>query len=622
MALTQADRLIRIFTPLGDDVLVVRSFEGSEEISALYEYRVLCASENPSIAAKSIVGQRVTLAIYLSDGKTDRYIDGFVAKFSKQPRRAPHRVYYEYELRVVPWLWFLNRTTDCRIFQQKSVPDVIQKIFDDLGFKDYSLKLQGSHQPWDYCVQYRETAFNFISHLMEKEGIYYFFKHEKGKHTLILGDYRGVHQNCDFKSTVKVHIDTTYTRDEDMIDSWERHYSYRSGKWAQQDYNFETPSTSLMANEKSILEIQNSYEFYDYPGEYDNRGDGSALTKLRMEEEEAPYDTATGDSDCRFFTPGYKFELQEHEQADQNSTYVLLSVTHRAQQGALFGGESNEVADYSNSFTCFPASVQYRSPRNTPLAIVHGTQTALVVGPAGEEIFTDKYGRVKVQFYWDREGKKDDKSSCWIRVSQPWAGKAWGAMWIPRIGQEVVVDFEEGDPNRPLIVGRVYNAEQTVPYTLPANSTQSGFKSNSSKGGGGFNELRFEDKKGNEEWHEQAEKDMTILVKHDRTEHVMHDETITIDNNRTEKVGVDEKITIGNNRTEEVGVKESGKVGQEREWKIGQKDTLNVGQEIDVQAGMKISIQAGATIEITCGASSIKMNPGMITIQAPMVKIN
>lgn len=598
MALSQTDRLIRIYTPLGDDVLVPRSFEGTEAMSQLYEYRILCASENSSISPQSIVGKRATLAIVQADSQTERYFDGFVSRFIKHPRRPPHRVYYEYELRIVPWLWFLTRTTNCRIFQEKSVPDVMRAIFSELGFSDFSDRTQDTHNPWDYCVQYRETAFNFLSRLMEKEGIYYYFKHEKGKHTLILVDKAASHQNCDYQSNVKIETDQSYTRSEDAVHSWERHYSYRSGKWTQQDYNFETPTNDLLAKEDTTLEIKNSYEFFDYPGEYDKRDDGTALTKLRMEEEELPYDTVSGESDCRFFSPGFKFTLLQHEQSDQNDNYTLLSVTHRGRQGSLYGGEGDEEASYANSFRCFPATVQYRAPRATPFSIVHGTQTAVVVGPSGEEIYTDNYGRVKVQFFWDRLGTKDQNSSCWIRVSQPWAGKAYGGMWIPRIGQEVVVDFLEGDPNRPLIVGRVYNEQQTVPYTLPDNSTQSGFKSNSSPGGSGFNELRFEDKAGSELINIQAQKDMTILVKHDET------------------------TTITNNRTEKVGVKESGNVGQTREWTIGQSDKLNVGQEITVQAGVKISIQANAQIQITCGASSITLTPADIVIQAPLVKIN
>ncbi len=617
--LTQSGRLIRIYTTLGDDVLVPRSFDGSEGISRLYEYRVDLASESATINATDIVGKRATLSILQSDMETERYFDGFVSHFTKLPRRPPHHAFYEYELTLVPWTWFLTRTTNCRIFQEMSVPQVIEQIFQDLGFTDFQTQLSGTHNPWTYCVQYRETAFNFISRLMEQEGIYYFFKHEKGKHTMVLIDKNSAHQNCDFQATMRMEPSTgSYARDEDTVQLWERHYHYRSGKWAQTDYNFETPTTSLLTNEATVLQIEKNtnYEFFEYPGEYDSKGDGEPLTKLRMEEEEIGFDTARGEGDCRSFLSGYKFTLQDHDQKDQNQTYVLQSVTHKGHQGGLYAGET-EPASYRNSFECFPASVQFRPPRITPSSIVHGTQTAVVVGPSGEEIYTDQYGRVKVQFFWDRLGQKNEKSSCWIRVSQPWAGKNWGGIWIPRIGQEVVVDFLEGDPDRPLIVGRVYNEQQGVPYTLPDISTQSGFLSRSSKNGGtaNFNELRFEDKMGSEEIFLQAEKDLNIIVEHDQSRTVQHDETVTISNDRTEQVG--------NNET--------GSIGSNRQWTISSNDQLTVSgnQTVTISGNQSItvsgsiSITANAQITLTCGANTITMGPSGISIQgSPIVEIN
>jgi len=328
-----------------------------------------------------------------------------------------------------------------------------------------------------------------------------------------------------------------------------------------------------------------------------------------MEEEEIGFDTAQGESDCRSFASGYKFTLQEHDQKDQNQTYVLLSVTHRGHQASLYGGEAEEKASYQNSFECFPASVQFRPARKTPRAIVHGTQTAVVVGASGEEIYTDQYGRVKVQFFWDRLGNKDEKSSCWIRVSQHWAGQGWGAMWIPRVGQEVVVDFLEGDPDRPLIVGRVYNEQQTVPYALPANSTQSGVLTRSSPGGGTatFNELRFEDKMGNEEVFLQAQKDLNIMV----------------ENNQSRTVQQNETVSIGVNRSETVGNNETGSVGSNRQWTISANDSLTVNGSQTISVTGSISITANQQITITCGANTITMGPSGISIQgSPIVEIN
>ncbi len=608
----QADRLFQITTPLGDDVLVPRSFEGSEGISRLYEYRIELSSENGSINPQDIVGKRVTLSVLQADMETERYFDGFVSHFTKLPTRSTHRTTYDYEVRIVPWTWFLTRTTNCRIFQEMTVPQVIEQIFQDFSFTDFETHFSGTHNPWTYCVQYRETAFNFISRLMEKEGIFYFFKHENGKHTMVIGDSSSVHQNCDYQSNMRMEPSSgMYSRDQDTVQVWERHYQYRSGKWTQTDYNFETPTTSLLANDATVLQIEKctSYELFDYPGEYDNKGDGESLTKLRMEEEEIGFDTAQGESDCRSFASGYKFTLQEHDQKDQNQTYVLLSVTHRGHQASLYGGEAEEKASYQNSFECFPASVQFRPARKTPRAIVHGTQTAVVVGASGEEIYTDQYGRVKVQFFWDRLGNKDEKSSCWIRVSQHWAGQGWGAMWIPRVGQEVVVDFLEGDPDRPLIVGRVYNEQQTVPYALPANSTQSGVLTRSSPGGGTatFNELRFEDKMGNEEVFLQAQKDLNIMV----------------ENNQSRTVQQNETVSIGVNRSETVGNNETGSVGSNRQWTISANDSLTVNGSQTISVTGSISITANQQITITCGANTITMGPSGISIQgSPIVEIN
>jgi type VI secretion system secreted protein VgrG len=342
---------------------------------------------------------------------------------------------------------------------------------------------------------------------------------------------------------------------------------------------------------------------YDYPGEYLNKGDGDTLTKLRMEEEEVGYDVASGNSDCRSLVSGHKFTLKRHPQKDQNGTYILTSVTHSGQQGGFVSDSEQEDGRYYNSFQCIPQDVTFRPARITPKPLVHGTQTAVVVGPSGEEIYTDNHARVKVQFHWDRLGKKNDSSSCWIRVSQPWAGKAWGAVWLPRIGQEVVVDFLEGDPDRPIIIGRVYNAEQTPPYSLPANQTQSGFKSRSSKGGGteDFNEIRFEDKKGSELITVHAQKDLDTTVENNETRQVQNDRTTTITNNETKTIKQgNQKTTLdmGNDSTL---------------LKMGNMDTkLNLGKE---------EREAMQSIELKVGQSSVKLDQTGVTIKGIMINI-
>lgn len=593
--LSQQVRILKLETPLGKDKLLVRSFSGAEEISRLFRFQLDLVSEEPTIPPKSIVGKKVTFSVLHSDDSTEHYFNGHISRFSQLPSGGR---YSYYQAEMVPWPWFLTLAADCKIFQAKSVPDIIKEVFDQYGFTDYSFDLQGQQKPRDYCVQYRETAFHFVARLMEEEGIFFFFKHEKTKHTLAMANHKGVHQACPYQDKIKVELTggAGITRTEDTVSHWERHYEFRTGKWAQTDYNFETPSTSLLSSVQTIVDLDQNkkYEVFDYPGEYLNKGAGDALTKLRMEEEEVGYDVASGNSDCRSFVSGYKFTLKEHTQREQNSTYILTSVVHSAQQSGFAEGDESYEGNYYNSFRCIPQDVTFRPARRTPKPLVYGAQTAVVVGPPGEEIYTDNHGRVKVQFHWDRVGKKNEKSSCWIRVSQPWAGKNWGAIWIPRIGQEVVVDFVEGDPDRPMVLGRLYNAEQPPPYSLPANMTQSGFKSRSSKGGGteDFNEIRFEDKKGSEMFTVHAQKDLDTMVENDETRKVDHDRTTTITNDETKTITQgNEKVTL----------------------KMGNMNTkLDLGKE---------EREAMQSIELKVGLSSVKLEPGMITIKSVNINI-
>jgi type VI secretion system secreted protein VgrG len=602
--LTQDGRLIKLYTPLGKDKLLVQSFSGEESISRLFRFQLDLVSEEETIAPKDIVGKNVTLGVMHADESTERFFNAHVSRFSQLPSQGR---YYRYQAELVAWPWFLTLSADCKIYQEMSILDIIEEVFGRFGFTDYRFDTQGQHNAREYCVQYRETAFDFITRLLEEEGVFYYFEHEKGKHTLVMADHKGTHQPCPFQS--KIDMETAsgpgFSRDEDSITHWERHYEFRTGKWAQTDYNFETPSTKLLSTVDTIVKLDKnkSYEIYDYPGEYLKKAEGDSLTKLRMEEEEVGYDVASGNSDCRALVSGYKFTLQRHPQRDQNKTYVLTSVVHSGQQAGFSGEGAATEANYANSFRCIPDTVTFRPARVTPRPFVRGTQTAVVVGPGGEEIYTEKHGRVKVQFHWDRDGQKDDKSSCWIRVSQPWAGKNWGAIWLPRIGQEVVVDFLEGDPDRPIIIGRVYNAEQPPPYSLPGDQTQSGFKSRSSKNGGAddYNEIRFEDKKGSELITVHAQKNLDTTVENNETRLVENNRTTTIVNNETKtiKQGNQElTIKMGNNT---VAIK------------MGNMSTkLDLGKE---------EREAMQSIELKVGQSSVKLDQMGVTIKGMMIKI-
>lgn len=637
MAFTQENRSITIDTPLGRDVLMLTGISGSEAISVPFGYSLDIISENHNISFSNIIAKNITVSIALANGE-NRFINGIVSRFSQGRGGGeagggdPRFSYYRAE--VVPWLWLLKRTSDSRIFQGLSVPDIIEKIFTEKGFSDYKIKLQGTYNKRNYCIQYRETDFNFVSRLMEEEGIFYFFEHEDKKHTLILSDTPQEHKPCPNQENVRYELSGGGHDEEDTISSLEFIQEIRAGKYTVNDYNFETPNTSL------LVEVPGKYksgpgerELYDYPGGYDKRAGGDRLAKIRMQEEETAITTINGGSNCRAFASGYRFQLQGFYRDDMNNKeYVLASVYHEANQEYIPGEEATEFS-YTNNFSCIPFDVPFRPSRNTPRPVVEGVQTAIVVGPGGEEIYTDEHGRIKVQFHWDREGGKNENSSCWIRVSQTWAGAGWGAMYIPRIGHEVIVDFEEGDPDRPIITGRVYHGINKPPYGLPGEKTKSTIKSNSSPGGGGSNELRFEDKKGNEEIYFHAQKDLNTLVEAaethtvgaNRTVHVkVHfKETIDSGEDRTVTAGSKETIDGGETRNVTGGVTETISGGETRTVSGGQTETINGAENQTINGSETRKVSGGFTETINGALSQTVLggmtinSPAGVTINAP-----
>jgi type VI secretion system secreted protein VgrG len=627
MAYTQTNRRIAISTPLGKDVLLLRGFTGAEAISQLFHFDLDLLSENDSIKFQDIVGKNVTLRIFDATG-AERQWNGFISRFSQS---SQDRRFTAYRAQMVPWLWFLTRKSDCRIFQNQKVPDIVQKIFKELKFQDFELRLYGDFVKRDYCVQYRETDFNFVSRLMEEEGIYYFFRHEKDKHVLILANDLAAHEPCPGQETARYESHGAgVTYDEDLVSEWRYQEEFRSGAWAQTDYNFETPSTSLAVT----VNGKNPYEIYEYPGEHRIRSDGDKLARIRLQEQTVPSAVTQGAGWCRHFTSGFQFTLQNHYRSDANQSYLLTAVHHVASEGGSYetGSGGGEEMTYRNTFECIPFSTPFRPPRVTPEPFVQGCQTAVVVGPGGEEIYTDKYGRVKVQFHWDRLGKKNENSSCWVRVSHPWAGQGWGAISVPRIGQEVIVDFLEGDPDQPIITGRVYNAEQMPPFGMPGGAVVSGIKSNSTKGGGGFNEISLNDTKGTElinihaqyDQQKKVEHDERVNVGNDRTEEVGRDEKITIDHDRTEEVKHDEKIKIGNDKNELVVRDRQLEVDRDKSEKVLRDKSINVIRNHNEKIDGSMDIMVGKTLtesvlinysETVGGAMEITVG-GLIAISA------
>jgi type VI secretion system secreted protein VgrG len=609
MPINQDDRMMGITTALGAEKLAVGSFTLKEQISRLFQIEAELASEDGEINLDDVVGQKATIRLNIGDSDK-RYFNGYVSRLVQV---ATEGHYTRYQATLVPWLWLLTRTSDCRIFQQKTVPTIIEDVFKLYGFSDYKLKLNATYPTWEYCVQYRETTFNFVSRLMEQEGIYYFFEHEDGNHTLVLADSISAHKPFPGYADVTFHeLQEGAAEDREVITDWTMAKELQPVASALQDFDFKKPKTSLLSSSNlSRPHGKAEYEIYDFPGEYLEHGEGQRLADVRLNELQSQYEVLHGESSARGLAAGCIFKLKEHPRGDQNRDYLITGVSVQADSGPFDTSAGSE--SFSCSLSAIDKSQQFRAPRLTPKPVIQGPQTAIVVGPGGEEIYTDKHARVKVHFHWDRHDKSDQDSSCWVRVSQFWAGKQWGSIHIPRIGQEVIVEFLEGDPDEPIITGRVYNADQVPPYALPANKTQSGHKSRSSKGGStaNFNEIRFEDLKGSEQVYIHAEKnqdnvvenDETTDVGHDRTEKVGHDEKITIGNNRTEKVGVNEDITVGANRTEKVGVNETISIGSNRNETVGANETISIAITRTRNVGVNDMINVGAAQEITVGAA-------------------
>jgi type VI secretion system secreted protein VgrG len=586
---TRENRLLSIDTPLGNDKLVLTELSGEEEISQPFLFTAAMRSEDPDIKPESLIGAKVTMWIKRETAEPVP-ISGMVRSLSLAS--VDVRGFREYHAEIVPWLWFLSCTTDCRIFQNLTFPKIIETIFGELGFTDYEMSgLTGSYQPLDFCVQYRETALAFISRWMEELGIFYFFRHEANRHVMVLGD-----QNRAFKPVVEK--DALFgDHSGSNISQWRHSYQFRSGRYAHKDFAFKTPSQDLTTKESSLLKLQraSAFELYDYPGGYTQKGDGQQLTRVRMEEHEAAYHTVSGASICASFFAGGKFTMTQHHLAsEEKQEYVLRRVAHRASDYTYITANMG-APGYDNTFEAFPADTKFRPASRTPWPIVQGPQTATVVGPPGEIIHTDKHGRVKLQFHWDRRGKKDDKSSCWVRVSQNWAGKGWGGVFIPHVGQEVIVSYQEGDPDMPLVTGRVYNGENSKAIDLPANKTQSSIQDHSG------NSILMEGKSGSQKINVHAVKDMDVTVDNNRSTHVKAKLTETIDKGHelTVHKGYKETITEGATSDISSSLKSTvhGPWDNTIEGKLTEK--INASEDKTVSSGRKLTITGGLTEEIT-----------------------
>ena len=634
----------------------VYSLLGSEYVSGLFGYTLTVVSEDPELDFDAIVGRFVVIKFLAPDDTLARYVHGLVTHIdqSGQGNRLT-----TYTLRLAPHVWLLTQRTNCRIFQSMTVPDIIKDVLKTVGVPAdrFKFSLKSSYTPRDYCVQYRETDFVFISRLMEEEGIFYFFQHTKlGKevaHMMVLTDHSTVHETLSGNATVVYHPPTTGIKTEDSIFPFVFRQGVRSGAVVLKDFDFRKPALKIKSSQKHT--VDDNLETFEYPGRLNANSDGNRLAKIHLEALQVARKTGDGFSDCLRFIAGTYFTLDAHPRESLNQEYLLTQVDTTVQQPqVLEEGAGLAPAVYQNRFFCIPATVQFRATIGTTKPIVNGVQTAIVVGPAGEEVYPDEFGRVKVQFHWDRKGKSDEKSSCWIRVSQIWAGAGWGAMFIPRIGHEVIVDFVDGDPDRPIITGRVYHGTNRPPYPLPEDRTRSTIKTNSSKGGGGSNELRFEDKKGKEEVYLHSQKDWTIKIENDKNQDVGHDETLhvgndrtkNVDHNQTETIGDNKTISVGKNHDESIGENATISVGKNVDITIGKNQSIHVAErqtedvgkdydlsvggnqriaitkDLSINVGKKTIITAGDEIVLSCGSASIVMKKnGDITISGKNINV-
>lgn len=597
MSFQQLTRMTQITSPLGPDVLLLKDMGGGDELGRLFSYELQLTSKDGSLDLNQLLGKPMSLSVQLSGGG-QRYFHGIVARCSQNVDRGQ---FASYQVTLRPWLWLLSRTSDCRIFQHQSVPQIIKQVFRDLGFSDFEDALSRPYREWEYCVQYRETSLDFVSRLMEQEGIYYFFRHEQDRHVLVLADAYGAHQPAPGYASVPYFAPDGQHRERDHFNDWRMAQEVQPGSLELNDYDFERPSARMEV--RSAMPRPHSasdYPLYDYPGAYVQNQDGEHYARTRLEALQSLHERIELSGNARGPGAGNLFSLTGFGRQDQNREYLVVAARYYIAQESLESGNGGGV-QFEVGLTCIDAQQSFKPLATTTKPLVQGPQTARVVGPAGEEIWTDQYGRVKVHFYWDRHDQSNENSSCWIRVSQSWAGKNWGSMQIPRIGQEVIVSFLEGDPDRPIITGRVYNAEQTVPYDLPANATQSGMKSRSSKGGtpANFNEIRMEDKKGQEQLFIHAERNQDIEVENDESHWVGANRTKTVDKNETVTIGIDRLRAVKND------------------------DILLVGSTKTDSISRSYLIEVGENLRLVCGKSVLELNAsGQINLSGVNINLH
>ena len=658
-------------TPLGKDFLLINRMIVHEGISQLFSIEAEVLHEEKEgwripepIDHNKILGQEVTIWITQGENDEGRTYSGFVSEFGFGWKSERFSVY---SMKIVPVLWTYSQNSQSRIFQQKTVPSIIKEVLQDIE-NSIVWETEYEYKPRNYCVQYRESDFAFISRLMEEEGIYFYFEHLDGVHKLVISDRPQFSRTCPGKGELQfVDADVIGTFDTTLVREWGSDFKIGPGLYSFRDHHIQQPGKKLATSSPTKFTPGDSstWEIYDYPGGYAKKfdgidpggrkrsdldnivPDGKRVAQNAAEVRDAGFKTVRAKSDCSSLIAGYLFKLIDHPVKDENGQYVITSIEHRFAQNPAYDRTdrtfTGEGETYINEFRALPhardKAVPFRPEQVTPKPIIHGAQTAVVVGAAGEEIYTDEYGRIKVQFHWDREGRTDGSDSCWLPVAQVWAGNGWGSMYIPRVGMEVIVHFLEGDPDQPIVSGCIYNPANMPPYALPENKTRSGLKSDSSTGGDGFNEIRFEDKKGSEQIFIHGEKDLDVRIKNDRREWTGKDQHLIVIEDLLEKIGAshhltiqdDQKIKMGADQHLDVGGDQNTKIGgtqtiditNDQGVKVGTNHSLEAGMSAYIKGGMTVVIEAGLQLTLKAGKSFIDIGPAGISISGvPFVNIN
>jgi type VI secretion system secreted protein VgrG len=652
--LKQADRLMQFSSPLGRDVLVIESLDGSEGISRLFEYHAeLFATIDTTIDPKALIGAKVSVALALSDVAGSRWVNGIVASFEQSSGDVEFDVYHA---RIVPSAWQLTLASNCRVFQNLTVMDIVKKVIGEYGLS-LSDQTTAAYKPLDYCTQYNESDFHFIARILQQHGVFFWFEHTEQDNKIVFGDSRSAYADCPLSASFAYEPgdsgrEGTYSA---TVTEFTATATMVSGKHSTRDYDFRPYAYHDVPAKSSTSPYgNNAYEGFLYPAgeegyvkltgkELSSPNHGAIFLEAETQSSDAMAEIFRGISNARSMTAGFTFSLSKHPRSAWSRKYLLTEMAMHTSQAPTYrttGSGGSSSSGYSNRFTAVSSDIVYRSPLTLQKPRIFGPQTALVVGPAGEEIYLDKLGRVCVQFFWDRTRQPNTIDNTWVRVAQPWAGHGWGTFFWPRVKDEVVVQFLEGDPDNPVVIGSVYNGVNVPKYPLPDNSTRTGMVTRSSKGGSAANanELRFEDKQGSEQIFLNAEMDMDHRTEKDHRRWVGGQDSLSVTGaqyeavggdrhgnvtgNTVDKIGSNADIDIGSNLNEKVGSNYSLQVGQNHAEQVGQNYGLNAGMEIYLKAGMTLVIESGMELCLKAGGNFITIGPAGIAISGVMVMIN